>query len=132
MNCTNCLKKMNKIRTNQPCLRRGKGFVLGINRLIIKYLNLVLKRNDCFLSIIHVKIISILHIMSISSSQLNQTQLEILKFFSRDLSETDLLDLKRIIVRFLAEKATKIIDEKGLSNEDIDKIAHTHLRTPYN
>ena len=73
--------------------------------------------------------------MSISSSQLNQTQLEILKLFSRDLSETDLLDLKRIIVRFLAEKATKmideIIDEKGLSNEDIDKIAHTHLRTPY-
>ena len=45
---------MNEIRTNQPCLQRGKGFVLGINRLIIKYLNFVLKRNNCFLSIIHV------------------------------------------------------------------------------
>jgi tRNA A37 threonylcarbamoyladenosine modification protein TsaB len=74
--------------------------------------------------------------MSISSSQLNQTQLEILKLFSRDLSEGDLLDLKRTIVRFLAEKATKmideIIDEKGLSINDIDAIAQTHLRTPYN
>ena len=25
MNCTNCLKKMNKIRTNQPCFEGGWG-----------------------------------------------------------------------------------------------------------
>lgn len=73
--------------------------------------------------------------MPLSSTQFNQTQLEILKLFSRDLSETDLIDLKRLIVRFLAEKATRladeIIDQKEWSDDDINKLAHTHLRTTY-
>ena len=73
--------------------------------------------------------------MPVSSTQFNQTQLEILKLFSRDLSETDLIELKRMIIRFLAEKATKladeIIDQKEWSDDDINKITHTHLRTTY-
>lgn len=62
-------------------------------------------------------------------------QLELLKLFSRDLSEEDLKAIKRLIVQYLSEKAThladKVWDEKGWTNEDMDKLLDTHIRTPY-
>ena len=67
-------------------------------------------------------------------SPLNNAQLELLKFFSRELSEEDLLALKRLFVRYLAEKATRLADkvweQKGWTNEDMKKLAHTHKLTP--
>ena len=73
--------------------------------------------------------------MEMLSSPLNETQLEILKLFSRELSDTDLLSLKRLIVRFLADKATQladdVVEQKGWTSEDLDNLAHSHLRTPY-
>ena len=69
------------------------------------------------------------------TTPLNTTQLEILKLFSRDLPETDLLALKRVLVRFLAERATQMADaiyeQKGWTEKDMTELAHTHLRTPY-
>ena len=68
-------------------------------------------------------------------SPLTNAQLEILKFFSRELSEEDLLAIKRLFVRYLAEKATRLADEvwdkKGWTNEDMKQFAQTHMRTPY-
>jgi len=68
-------------------------------------------------------------------SPLNPAQLEILKLFSRDLAEEDLLAIKRLIVKYLAEKASRMADEiwkeKGWTNEDMDRLANTHMRTPY-
>ena len=68
-------------------------------------------------------------------SPLNPGQLEILKLFSRDLGEEDLLAIKRLIVKYLAEKASRMADqiwqEKGWTNEDMDRLANTHMRTPY-
>ena len=42
---------------------------------------------------------------------LNQNQLEILKLFSRDMDDNDLIEIKRLIVRYLANKVTKLADE---------------------
>ncbi|TAK42005.1 MAG: hypothetical protein EPO28_07830 [Saprospiraceae bacterium] len=68
-------------------------------------------------------------------SPLNNIQLELLKLFSRELKEEDLLAIKRLLVRYLAEKATRLADEvweeKGWTNEDMKRFAHTHMRTPY-
>lgn len=62
-------------------------------------------------------------------------QLELLKLFSRDLSEEDLKAIKRLIVQYLSEKAThladKVWEEKGWTNEDMDRLLDTHMRTPY-
>lgn len=69
------------------------------------------------------------------NNSLNPTQLEILKLFSRELAEEDLTEIKRLIVKYLAEKASKMADqiwqEKGWTNEDMDRLANTHVRTPY-
>jgi len=42
---------------------------------------------------------------------LNSHQLEILKLFSRDLDEKDLIEIKRLIVAYLGDKITKMANE---------------------
>ena len=67
---------------------------------------------------------------------LNQHQLEILKLFRRELDDSDLVEIKRLIVQYLANKLTQMADEvwdqKKWSNEDMEKLLKTHKRTPYN
>ena len=66
-----------------------------------------------------------------TATTLNKTQLEILQMFKSDLSENELLELKRMFVRFLAEKAKKmgneIWEEKGWTNEDMKRMAKEHM-----
>ena len=67
---------------------------------------------------------------------LNRSQLEILNLFRRELNENDLLEIKRLIVRYLGEKITKMADqvwaEKNWKQEDMEKLLNSHDRTPYN
>jgi hypothetical protein len=42
---------------------------------------------------------------------LNSHQLEILKLFSRDLDDKDLMEIKRLIVAYLGDKITKMSDD---------------------
>ena len=55
---------------------------------------------------------------------LSDLQLELLKLYSTDLTEEELLDLKRELARYFAGKAIasadRVWDERGLSNEDMD------------
>ena len=66
----------------------------------------------------------------------NKHQLELLKLFSRDLDDEDLIAIKRLIVQYLGEKITKMADEvweeKQWTNEDMHRLLNTHERTPYN
>ena len=63
---------------------------------------------------------------------LTNAQLEILKAFSHNLSEKDLIDLRKTLADFFAEKAiteaNKAWDEKGWANEDVDRLLNTKLR----
>lgn len=60
------------------------------------------------------------------SLPLSNVQLELLKLYSTDLSEDDLKELKSLLARFYAEKSIKLAnqiwDEKGLTNEDMDRL----------
>ena len=66
---------------------------------------------------------------------LNNAQLELLKLFSCHLNEAELQEVKQILVDFLAVRATRLADkvweEKGWTNNDMDKLLETHLRTHY-
>jgi len=66
---------------------------------------------------------------------LNNIQLEILNLFSRDLEENELKEIKKILVQYLAKKATRLAnevwDEKGWTQEDMERLSKTHMRTPY-
>jgi len=66
---------------------------------------------------------------------LTKAQLEILKLFTIDMEEIELKELKRLLVKFLAEKLTKLTNEvweqNNWTNQDMDNLLNTHLRTPY-
>ena len=53
--------------------------------------------------------------------------------FSRELSEEDLIEIKRIFVKYLSEKAKKLADqvweEKGWTNEDMERLSRQHMRS---
>lgn len=73
------------------------------------------------------------------SVPLNNAQLELLKMFasstSYEFTEEDILEIKRFITRFWAEKAMdeadRIWDEHGYTQEDMERWLHTHERTLY-
>lgn len=65
-------------------------------------------------------------------TQLSNLQLELLKLYSRNISEADLAEIRELLSQFFAKKATRLADiawdEKGLTAESISK---EHQRLPY-
>jgi len=55
---------------------------------------------------------------------MSNVQLELLKIYSADIPNEELIELKNVLAGFFAEKAIKsadrIWDEKGLTNDDMD------------
>ena len=52
------------------------------------------------------------------------------------MEETDLLEMKRMLVNYLAKKATKLADkvweEKSWTEKNMDELLNKHERTSYN
>ena len=65
---------------------------------------------------------------------LSNIQLEFLKLFSREMEDKDVIEIKRLIVKYLADKlsakANKLWEEKGWTNEDMDNLLNSDLREP--
>ena len=64
---------------------------------------------------------------------LSNVQLELLKVFSRNVSDEDVAEIRRLLTRYFAEKAiqeaNKVWDEKGWTEKDADRMLKTHMRT---
>lgn len=62
----------------------------------------------------------------------NNAQLELLKVFSHNLPENELLALKKIIANFFAEKLIQQVDKKwdemNWSDQDMDQLLSQKLR----
>ena len=65
----------------------------------------------------------------------NEMQLEVIKLFTRETTADDLKAIKRLIVRYFAQKAiqsaNRVWDEKGWTKENEDELLNIHERTPY-
>jgi hypothetical protein len=63
--------------------------------------------------------------MSVINYPLSNVQIELMKLFSTNLSDKELIELKDLLARFYADKvisrADKIWDKKGLSDHDMEK-----------
>ena len=70
--------------------------------------------------------------MNESRQPLSNVQLEILKAFSHNLSNEELLDFKKLIAQYFANRAiqaaNKAWEEKGWTDEDVDKLLQTKMR----
>lgn len=67
-----------------------------------------------------------------TSKGITNLQLELMKLFSVDLSEKQILDLKNVLVKFFSEQATKEMDslwnKNKWNNKTMKKWANEHLR----
>lgn len=73
--------------------------------------------------------------MSAVKQPFTNLQLELLKVFAHKVSDEDLLHIKQMLADFFAKKtiesANKAWDEKGWTNDTVDELLNTKLRTPY-
>lgn len=69
-----------------------------------------------------------------SKNRLTNLQLELIKLFNYNLSQSQLLEVKELLSKYFADKATnemdKIWEAKGLTNETMDSWLNEHMRTP--
>jgi len=70
--------------------------------------------------------------MQVLNTPLTNVQLELLKVFSHQLSESELLELKKLLVHFFAqrliEQADKVWEEKNWTDKDMDTLLETKMR----
>ena len=68
-----------------------------------------------------------------AQNKLTNLQLELLKVFSFDVSENDLLEIKTILSNYFLEKARdeadQLWDEKGWTEKTMREWAAEHMRT---
>mgnify|MGYP001168302605 CR=1 FL=1 len=73
--------------------------------------------------------------MANAAKSLSNAQLALLELFSENLSDTDMEDLREVLLEFRYQRLQKSIDdlwEQGLVNEEeIERWGKEHLRTPY-
>lgn len=66
------------------------------------------------------------------SNKLSNAQLELLKVFSRDLSDHDLAELRQILVSFFYDKlihdADKAWDENKWNDSKVEELLNTKMR----
>lgn len=70
-----------------------------------------------------------------TAQKLTNLQLELLKVFSFDLKEDQVLEIRYLLASYFAEKATEEVDrlweEHQWTDETMEQWASEHFRTPY-
>lgn len=70
------------------------------------------------------------------SQPLSNVQLEILKAFSHQLDQQEILEFREIIAQYFAKRAiqaaNKVWDEKGWTDETVERLLHTRMRKEKN
>ncbi|MDR2497988.1 MAG: hypothetical protein LBD28_00920 [Tannerellaceae bacterium] len=69
------------------------------------------------------------------STKLNPTQLHLLRMFAYHKDEESLNELKEVwlehVRKKLSEEVEKVWKEKNMTNEMLEELLNTHIRTPY-
>ncbi|WP_428356819.1 hypothetical protein [Methyloprofundus sp.] len=69
------------------------------------------------------------------TKKLSNLQLELLKVFSYQLNNQQLVDIKKLLTNYFSEQATKemdkLWDENKWDNETMTEWTNEHLKTPY-
>lgn len=69
----------------------------------------------------------------IATTKLSNLQLDLLKMFSFEIDDIQLIEIRNILTNYFAQKATSEMDklwiENNWSNDTMDKWANEHLRT---
>ncbi len=65
----------------------------------------------------------------------NTAQVEILKLFSQELTDEQLEELRQVLIAFrfklLDKHVEQVVEQKGLTETQINQASQEHRRTPY-
>ncbi len=94
---------------------------------------------ECVLKLIRLILFFIVHINQIEimvpAQKLTNLQLELIKLFSHNVTDSQLIEIKQLHGNYFAEKATeemdKLWDENNWTEETMKEWTNEHLRTPY-
>ena len=68
-----------------------------------------------------------------TSPRFSNLQLELLRLYSRDVSDEELVEIKHLLARYFAEKlsrhADQIWEEKGWTDATMEEFLHTKMRS---
>ncbi len=71
----------------------------------------------------------------VTTAKLTNLQLDLIKMFSFQLNDNQLFEIRDILTKYFADKATNEMDQLWLDNnwtdETMEKWANEHLRSPY-
>ena len=72
-----------------------------------------------------------------NQGKVSRDKLELLAMLQNlDVSDETWIEIRRIIADFFAVRATtqanKVVEKEGWTDEDFHRLAHSHMRTPYN
>jgi hypothetical protein len=71
----------------------------------------------------------------VTTAKLSNLQLELIKMFSFQLSDLQLVEIRDILTKYFAEKASDEMDKlwktQNWTNETMDSWTNEHLRTQY-
>lgn len=67
-----------------------------------------------------------------TSPRFSNLQLELLRLYSRDLPEEELIEIKQLLATYFAEKlrrhADQVWEEKGWTDDTMEEFLHTKMR----
>ena len=70
-----------------------------------------------------------------ATQKLSNLQLELIKVFSYQLNDIQLFEIRDILAKYFADKATQEMDDLWIENKwnsnTMDNWAEEHMRTPY-
>jgi hypothetical protein len=70
---------------------------------------------------------------NIQHTGLNEVQIGLLRMFDRNIPETDIREIKQVLVKHLSkqllDEVDKVVEEKGITEADFKKLETEHFRT---
>ncbi len=71
----------------------------------------------------------------IPTGKFTKAQLDLLKLFSREVPDENWIEIKTLISKYFADKASeemdKLFEQNGWGEEKIEEWSKEHMRTPY-
>lgn len=68
-----------------------------------------------------------------TSPRFSNLQLELLSLYARNVPDTDLMEIKHLLARYFADKlsrrADQVWEEKGWTDETMEELLHTKMRS---
>ena len=70
---------------------------------------------------------------TIQNTSLNEVKIGLLRMFNRNIPDADIREIKQVLVKYLSQQlldeVDRVVEEKGITEDDFKKLEKEHFRT---